>query len=437
MTRSLRLLPLVLLFGCGKDLEETGDPPEDTDTDTDTDTDIEEEPTIVENCPILPAAPAGATVVQPGDDLAAVLAGAKSGDVIALATGTHNVTSTLVLDKPGITLRSQSGNPEDVILKGILVPDMIHVTASDVTIAGLTLQDGGGYGILVKPVTGDVNDTIIENVRVHDMGREFVSIGDDGTGTWFADGGEVRCSEFVLSAAGRKKVVGMCETGGIKIHRAADWTVRDNHIEGFWCAFADAGWGIEASEGSRNVVIERNVLHDTVHGIALGRGQLKTERIWEDPPCEGTPLQAIDGIVRNNIVFSWERELFESAEVKPRLGITVENSCNATVLHNTIYSKERHTEASLLMRFANTTGVVANNLTNGTVRRQDDAKSVVSTNIEHTGDNSFMHLQKKDLRLAPAAYDLIDQADPEHTVADDFEGQLREDGLPDIGADER
>lgn len=436
MSRPLRLIPLVLLFACGKGDETGAPPPEETgDTDIDTDTDTDTDPPPVEHCPALGAA-TGATVVQPGGDIVAALADAKTGDVIALAAGTHNITESLVVTTPGITLRGETGNPDDVIVQGINVTTMVHVAASDFTLAGLTLKNGA-HAVLVEPIDADVNNTLIDTVKVLDQGHRNIIIRGDATQAWFPDGGEIRCSDIHLTDAGRKKVLGICETGGIQLHHARGWTLRDNDLGGFWCRFATGKWGIEVSEGARDVVIERNVIRDTVQGIALGRGVLVTAREWDDAPCEGSPLHAVSTVARNNILYTWDQEIFQDAEVKPQLGITIENSCDAVVLHNTIYSREPHAQASLLMRFANTTGVVANNLTNGTVRRQDGAQSIVSKNIEHAGDQSFMHPHGEDFHLAPAATDLIDHGDPEHTVEDDVDGELRHDGLPDIGADER
>lgn len=437
MTRSLRLLPLALLLACNKGDDTDTLPPDDpADTDTGEDTDTDEEPQTVEHCPTLGKA-TGATLVQPGSSIAAALEAAKSGDVIALAAGTHNLTEPLVVTTPGITLRGETGDPDDVVVQGIQVPILLHVAASDFTLAGLTLKNGGTHGVLVEPIDAHVNDTIIDTVRIVDQGGEHVVIRGDESGTWYPDGGEIRCSSIELTDQGRKKVVGMCDTGGIRLHHGRGWTIRDNHLKGFWCPFGEAGWGIEVSEGARDVVVERNTVQDSIYGIALGLGPLITARAWADAPCEGEPLHAVSAIARNNIVFARDEDIFLTAERKPQVGIALENACESSALHNTIYSTVPHEVASLRMRFANTTGVVANNLTNGVIRRLDGAASLASTNVELAGDHSFLHVHGNNFRLAPAATDLIDQGNPEYTVADDIDGQLRVDGLPDIGADER
>src|SRR5690606_10905114 len=186
----------------------------------------------------------------------------------------------------------------------------------------------------------DVNDTIIDTVRLIDQGGEFVVIRGDETGAWYPDGGELRCSSLKLTDQGRKKVVGMCDTGGVKLHHGRDWTVRDNHFEGFWCPFGESGWGVEVSEGARDVVIERNTVQDTVKGIAMGLGPLITARAWDDAPCEGAPLHTVGVVARNNIVFTRDDDIFQTAEFKPQVGLAIENGCETSALHNTIYSTE-------------------------------------------------------------------------------------------------
>ena len=79
---------------------------------------------------------AATTVVEPGQDLAAVIKAAAPGDVIEVARGMYRVN--LLIDKP-LTLRGIN-RPT---LSGSNQGDTIRVTAPDVLIEGLIVRDSG------------------------------------------------------------------------------------------------------------------------------------------------------------------------------------------------------------------------------------------------------------------------------------------------------
>ncbi|HEX4913361.1 MAG TPA: hypothetical protein VFV51_05365, partial [Vicinamibacterales bacterium] len=93
-------------------------------------------------CAPLPA-PAGHVVdVAPSQvtRLQSILDAARPGDTVQLLDGEYLLPQTLVLRRPGVTLRSKSGDRGAVVLDGRYVArDLVLIQRSDITIADLTV----------------------------------------------------------------------------------------------------------------------------------------------------------------------------------------------------------------------------------------------------------------------------------------------------------
>ena len=98
----------------------------------------------------LPAALAAEFNVQPGDDLAAVIAQARSGDTVTVERGHY--PSQLIIDKP---LHLKGINRPT--LDGKLVSDVIRIRSPDVIIEGFIIRNSGNNltaqhaGIYLQP----------------------------------------------------------------------------------------------------------------------------------------------------------------------------------------------------------------------------------------------------------------------------------------------
>jgi hypothetical protein len=71
------------------------------------------------------------------------------------------------------------------------------------------------------------------------------------------------------------------------------------------------------------------------------------------------------------------------------------------------------------------------------VLRIDGALADARANAENARFDTWYFPAQGDFHTAPAASWAIDQGDPTATVPDDMDGEPRDDGLPDIGADEQ
>jgi hypothetical protein len=395
-----------------------------------------------ERCRPLPP-PAGLVIeVTPGQaaELAGIVAGAPSGATIVLADGTYALGGALLhFSRPDVTLRSASGDRDAVVLDNDYAGgDLILIVASNVTVADVTVQRAWFHPIHVTPASSHVTGTLIHNVRVVDPGEQGIKINADGSQTLFADGGVVRCSRIELTDAGRPHIRNGCYTGGIDAHRARGWQIRDNVVEGFWCASGLSEHGIHVWTGSRDTVVERNLVRNCARGIGFGLGQATAGRTYPDNPCGGAAsVGHFDGTIRNNVVFAAETGLFASASGFDS-GIALEQACGARVLHNTVVSTQAPF-SSMEGRFTNTVATFANNLMSHVLRTRDGAALTLAGNLQNAPANLFVDaLATGDLHLVAAAAAAID-----HGVAlaagqadGDLDAERRE-AARDIGADER
>jgi hypothetical protein len=315
----------------------------------------------------------------------------------------------------------------------------VQVVASNVTVAELTLREAYYHPIHVSSAAAShTQNTMIYRVRVIDPAEQAIKINPGAPG-WYADNGTVACSHIELTDAGRPHVRNNCYTGGIDAHQARGWTVRDNHIEGFWCAQGLSEHGIHFWTGSRDTLIERNTLVNNARGIGCGLIESGSGRTYADNPCP-TANGYVDhyaAVVRNNVVFADRAALF-SSQFGFDCGICINQTCGAQVLHNTVVSTQAPF-SSIEWRFANTVVDVRNNLVSHNLRDRGGADTQAG-NVQNAPLSTFVYPAARDLHLNASATQAIDQAAPVPAglASDDLDGEARPFGAAaDIGAYER
>jgi hypothetical protein len=394
---------------------------------------------VAGDCDPLPPADGDVVNLGPGDDLAAAIASASEGTTLLLADGTYDVSQVeyIVFDVPGVTLRSETGDPESVVIDGgYQIGSILNVRADHVTIAEVTLQRCQWHPIHVTGGTdSDTTGTHIYRVRVVDPGQQAIKINaSDG---YYADEGTIACSTLLLTDAGRERVTD-CYTGGIDAHLARGWWVHHNHIEGFFCAEGLSEHGIHFWNSARDTVVEQNRIVDCARGIGFGLGENGngTARDYGDDACPGASFVGhYGGLIRNNVVFGSSGALF-SSQFGFDSGVSLEQACGTEVVHNTVYTTDTPF-VSMEYRFANTRALIANNLTSHQIQERDGASAELLGNITDAAESLFVDAAGGDLHLASES-PAIDASEPLPSGAPevDFEGDAR-DAAPDVGADER
>lgn len=395
------------------------------------------------HCPPLPPPAGSFVVVGTVSELVQAVNNATPGLTILLSDGIYALDGAyLRIDVAGVALRGLSGNREAVVLDGnYLTTEIVQIVASDVTLADLTLREAYDHPIhVMSQSTGDTLNTLIYNVHIVDPGQQAIKI-NPYTGSnalFFPDQGTIACCLIELTDSGRPLIRNNCYTGGIDAHQAKDWWVRDNAIEGFWCAEGLSEHGIHFWRSGRDPIVERNVLRNNARAIGFG---LVTSgsgiRTYPDHPCPGAAGGYVDhygGVVRNNLIFADSAELFAS-QYGFDCGICLWNACEVQVLHNTVFSTAAPF-SSIEWRFPYTDVQLINNLVSHNLRDRGGL-SQLSGNLELAAASLFVNAPGGDLHLANEAWAAIDQGVTTTLCEEDVDGDPRPIGpAADIGADE-
>lgn len=367
--------------------------------------------------------------------LQSILDSARSGDTIQLHDGVYSLPQTLVLRTPGVTLRSKSGDRQAVVLDGAYAArDLLLIQQSNVTVADLTLTRAYWHLVHVVPGTSTVTGTLLHNLRAVDGSEQFIKV--NPANGQYADAGTVRCSLIELTDAGRGFVRNNCYTGGIDVHQGRGWQIYGNTFSGFWCASGLSEHAIHLWNGSRDTRVERNLVINSARGIGLGLGASVTGRTYADLPCGGaTNVGHFGGAILNNFVVATDARLFASATGFDT-GIGLEQSCDTSVLHNTVVSTTAPRSSSVEWRFANTSASIGNNLVSHTLLARDGARAVLAGNVANAPLSLFVDVANADLHLVPSATAAIDKgAGLASPPATDIDGESRGVSV-DVGADE-
>jgi len=396
----------------------------------------------VDYCPPLPG-PSGSTVlVASVGELVSAVGSATPGTTILVADGVYDLDGAyLRIETPNVALRSESGNREAVILDGnYATTEIVQITASNVTVADLTLREAYDHPIHVMSTTSAETDgTLIYNVHIVDPGQQAIKINPVDS-SHFVDDGVVACSRIELTSAGRPHIRDNCYTGGVDAHAAEGWVIRDNEIEGFWCDAGLSEHAVHFWRASRETRVERNRLRDNARGVGFGMSSDGSGRTYPDAPCPSAGGAYVDhygGDIENNFISASDPGLFASAYGFD-CGICLWQACEATATHNTVQSSDTGaTFSSIEWRFSRTVVTLTNNLVNHTMRERDGATGTLAGNLTSADGSWYLAPDAGDLHLQPDATAAIDQGVATALTAD-IDGDSRPHALaPDVGADER
>jgi len=398
------------------------------------------------SCEPLPPPSGSVVTVSPrqAGQLPRIVRRARQGETILLEDGTYDLDGgTLHFGTPGVTLRSRSGDRDAVVLDGrYATSEIVLVTASEVTIAEVTLARALHHPIHISPGDdGDIDGVRVYGVRIVDPGQQAIKVNQSPDESQFVDRGEVACSVIELTDAGRERVLeinGSCYTGGLDIHMARDWVVRDNHFEGFYCTRDLSEHAIHFWKGCRGSLVERNVIVDSARGIGFGMAAGGSGRRYQDLTSRGAPrADHYGGMVRNNVIVTQSADLFAS-ESGADCGICMWSAQNASVVHNTVVAFGGEAFSSIEWRFPETSVNVWNNLVSHQLLPRDGASAQSGGNRDDATTSFFVDTsaERFDGHLRSATPAVNGGGVLEAGTCDrDMDGQLRDDH-PDVGADE-
>jgi len=381
---------------------------------------------------VAPAAWAGEVAVADVAGLLSAISGAQAGDTIVLAPGTYEVKQSKIgceaagtADAPIVVQAAELGT---VFIKFDAV-EGFHVRGPNWEFANLDIE-----GVCAADsdcehafhVTGAADGTHLHHNRMHGFNAMIKGngepVGQGGVYVW-PDDVTVEYNELFNEAPRdtANPVTPIDVVGG------RNWVVRGNFIHDH-----AKGGGNNVSYAaflkghSKDGLIERNlVVCELLHqgqvrlGLSLGGGGTSPDAICEDGKCKPEHER---GVMRNNLIVNCPADV----------GVYVNAGADSKIVNNTLYNT-----TGIDMRFPETTGIVHNNILNGKIRDRDGGSSTKMNNLEEV-DLGVLGGWFQD----PGAYDFtlkdgamfvdLGLAIPE--VFDDYCGNARDDGKPDIGA---
>jgi hypothetical protein len=376
--------------------------------------------------PAPPLPPPSGQVIQvtTAGELFAAINRLESGGTVMIRAGDYLLDHPLVLDaKHNITLRGETGRPEDVVIHGQgwdhpnQNEDLLHVARCDgVIIADLTFAEARSYGVKVEAENGPRN-VHIRNCHFRNLGMRAIkgSAGQDPS--VHAVNGSVRFCRFENT---RVPPADWLFDGdyisAIDMMALENWTFSDNTFLDIRGRNGGGRAAVFIWVRSRKIIVERNVIVDCDRGIALGNPGVSTAN------REGeVPVYVLDAVVRNNFI-----------QGGADCGMELWYARNIRVLHNSICRPEQNWQRGIRVGTGSSDILIQNNLIHGNIRL-DGGSAKETNNLVGQVDHCFADALHGDLSLNAAAVDALDKGTPHPEVTSDIRGQPR-DATPDLGA---
>lgn len=375
---------------------------------------------------------AGEVPVADVPGLVGAIQAAKPGDTIVLAPGIYEVHQSKIAceaagtaDAPIVVRAAELGT---VTIRFDAV-EGFHVRGPHWEFANLDIE-----GICAADsdcehafhVTGAAESTWLHHNRMHGFNAMIKGNGEPiGPGDSFVwpDDVVIEYNELYNPAPR--------DTGNpvtpIDVVGGQRWVLRGNFIHDHAKGGGDnVSYAAFLKGHSKDGLIERNlVVCELMHsgqvrlGLSLGGGGTGPDSICEDGACKPEHER---GVLRNNLIVNCPVDV----------GIYVNAGADSKIVNNTLYNT-----SGIDMRFAQTTGLVANNLLNGKIRDRDGGTSMKMNNLEEVALADFGAWF-----VDPSAYDftlkdgaaIVDLGLALAEVPDDYCGNDRSDGKHDIGA---
>jgi hypothetical protein len=375
--------------------------------------------------PALPHAEGPTIEVSDVQGLVKAVTEAEPGQTILVADGHYMMPHYIQIAADNVTLRGASGRRERVIIDGAQSrhAELLGIRAcSGVTIADLTIQNIRCNGFKINSDT-NVQKLTIYNCIIHNIWQRGVK----GVKVPPENRDAVRPKQcriqYCLFYNDRPKqlsddpadIAQGNYVGGIDVMYAKDWVISDNVFVGIQGRTYEGRGAVFMWFDSQDCLIERNIIINCDVGLHLGNPHRESETVYH----------CVRFIARNNFITR-----------APEAGIVTVYTKDCKVLNNTIHDPQSRMGRLIRTVFANDGLLIANNLLNGPgIRNESESSITFRNNLIGDFTRAFANPEGGDLHLNGAAVGAIDRGIPMAEVAEDIDGQRREQ-RPDIGADE-
>ncbi|MEQ3638366.1 MAG: right-handed parallel beta-helix repeat-containing protein [Alteromonas sp.] len=287
-----------------------------------------------------------------------------SGELIEILVdkGEYENATNITIRRDNIIIRSISNNPYHVVLRGSgmekknVVENIFDISASNITLSGLTLKNVSHHLIQVRAENG-VDFFSLNNCILEDSYQQLLKVSGRDNGE-YSDFGLIKNSRFEYTAG----VGPNYYIGGIDAHRSRGWVVSHNtflniaspaervaeHAIHFW------------RQSSDNTVTDNTIINSD-RGIGFGLGNNRN--------------QSKGGIIAfNKITHDNPNHAFAD------VGISLESSPKTIVSNNEIHLNSHYPNA-IEYRFPSTQGVIIKgNISNKSIAAKDGADATLLAN---------------------------------------------------------
>ena len=358
-------------------------------------------------------------------ELISAINSAQPGHVITLAPGTYTVSQNLLADTAGtsvapITVRAAAlgeGLIRFDAVEGFKVSQPYWVF-ENLLIRGVCASDSSCEHAF--HLFGDADWTVIRNNDVRDYNAHIKSNqqGGDFPDDVLVEGNVFRNSRVRATS---NPVTPIDVVGGRR------WIIRSNliadHAKGQGNQISYAAF---LKGNSKDGLFERNLVvceHGHTAGIRLGLsfggGGSGPPSICEEGTC--TPEHE-DGVMRNNLIVNCPDDV----------GVYVNEGLNVDIHNNTLFNT-----TGIDIRFAASVANLRNNVIDGPIRERDSGTAILGTNLLNLSlaamRSYFTDPDHADFTLLSGTA-IVDQGETLALVVDDYCGNLRDDGVTDLGA---
>ncbi|MCS7238050.1 MAG: right-handed parallel beta-helix repeat-containing protein [Thermoguttaceae bacterium] len=369
------------------------------------------------SAPPLPPPEGQIIYVKTVDELFAAAEKVRPGGTILLADGVYKMPRYFEIHTDRVTLRSASGQRDQVILDGSESRhgELVGISyCSGVTIAHLTIQNvrfnGFKLNSNLKAHEVTIYDCVIHNVWQRGVKGPAVPEKDAEALSprrcrvqyclFYND----RPKRWEDDPTDRPETFGGNYVGGIDVMQARGWVISDNVFWGIRGRTGEARGAIFLWMDSRDCVVERNVIVNCDSGICLGNSHRAR-----------FPIHCVNCTVRNNFIVG-----------APENGILADYTQDCRILHNTVHCPDSRLKRLIRLVHDNEGLVVANNLLSGPEMRVETESAVLFRgNLTRVVPEFFRDIGRGDLHLLRALPDPEAAVDNLPEVPEDFDRQPR------------
>jgi hypothetical protein len=377
-----------------------------------------------------PQLDAATTLVTTTAELIAAFAAAQPGEIIELAPGTYALGQGLVTPRAGTAEQPivvRSGGLGQAVIESSVV-EAIHVTEAFWSFEHLELRGVCADDSTCEHafhITGNADSTRVYRCRMVDFNAQIKGNGDTvGPGDVRVWPDDVAIIDSELYDTRPRQTANPVTK--IDVVGGRRWVLAYNDIHDFEKAQGDTvsyaaflkGNSRDGTMNNNRVVCADAFAGGVRIGLSLGGGGSGPDSICEDGTC--TPEHQ-NGLIHDNLIAHCTD-----------VGIYLNEAASTRIIHNTIYDT-----TGVDVRFATSSADLRNNLIGGAIRDRDGGTHTEATNLTQIAPANwaawFTDPDGVEFGLRSGAV-FVDAGTIVADVQQDYCGNDRDDGEPDIGA---